>query len=643
MKKSTKSIIAALSLGFIAALAAPAFASAYAEEDVSAGKTADLYFLIGGSNASGQTRFWSNRDRSVYNNVLYCGNTEFKTDGKGSSYEQDFAPVAQGMGRGVSRIGLEFGMARHLDSSYAETENTDAVILKSASLGSTLVSPADEKYGSWAPKSTWDSEKDYYGDDFYAPEGLQLRYFEKFVEEKLAKLPTLGYSTINVKAVVFSHGEEETGDLNAYESALTSLISDVRDALSEKTGKDCSATPFVISSAVTNRYYVDPETKDNVREEDVAAKAFVAMQKRVANAVENTYFCDNSTGTANREVFDNRNVYLYDYNTIYEAGQRCALVATKLDPALKAVNLKIKTSSVSTNKITTPTGYVFIDYTLLESYAYRYGDDSVRFPLVLSYDGLVETDESKTRVYSADYITPAEDTVLVFIFTQAKAHNITVETINADPERIYFGDAIRPSSIAPSQSIFDDESVTFNVYPKEWGTLRAVKVNGKEIDGVSGQTVVHIDDVCSYLGDDEDVLNFVIIYNDPSASAHTLNVTVNNPELGALVTASDIAASGVIYDNESFSFSVAPNPGMKARVKLGETEIIPDESGVISVDNPASCFAYGGEANITVSYYDPEAKEKENSGGSSCAAKAMETLLSVLAFCSLALVVKKLF
>ena len=122
-------------------------------------KIADVYLILGQSNAVGSTLiangaspvYQQQNNNSFanssikYENVLYNHLVHPTTTGSGYMIT-NFVPVTQGLGytQSKSHVGPELGMAEYLDPIYAKKENTDAIIIKVGAGGTSLINHYDD-------------------------------------------------------------------------------------------------------------------------------------------------------------------------------------------------------------------------------------------------------------------------------------------------------------------------------------------------------------------------------------------------------------------------------------------------------------------------------------------------------------------
>ena len=133
-------------------------------------KGADIYFIAGQSNAAGTTHYWRNytgngdyvinlSDRSKqaeydagYNKVLYCGFSGESYGKEGGQIIDDLTIAKSGQGIGARFIGPELGLAKELQTKYANSDRT-AIIIKYAVGAASLDGRPGCNWANWCPPS----------------------------------------------------------------------------------------------------------------------------------------------------------------------------------------------------------------------------------------------------------------------------------------------------------------------------------------------------------------------------------------------------------------------------------------------------------------------------------------------------------
>ena len=135
-------------------------------------KTLDVYIIAGQSNAAGTTYYLRDvrayalgvdyvvnlSDRSLraeydagYSNVYYCGYSGVSSSKQGGA-RHSITVTKSGLGISSLHIGPELGMAKELQTKYANSNN-DALILKYAVGASSLDGNVGCSWGNWCPPS----------------------------------------------------------------------------------------------------------------------------------------------------------------------------------------------------------------------------------------------------------------------------------------------------------------------------------------------------------------------------------------------------------------------------------------------------------------------------------------------------------
>lgn len=201
-------------------------------------KELDIFLVVGGSNAAGNTvyndTFADSFDQSsVSSNVFYSGLiTEYAPQTYGeqilhftaTKYTAAGTVPTLGLGWNNDTMGVEIGMAQKLSEYYNNTTGKYAAIMKYAVNNSTLV-------GENAEMGNWSNE-------LYAD-------FIQMISEQIADYKAQGYQ-VNVVGMYWMQGEDDVAYVNEYEAAFSALVSGVRTDLSAITGADLSAMPVVV-------------------------------------------------------------------------------------------------------------------------------------------------------------------------------------------------------------------------------------------------------------------------------------------------------------------------------------------------------------------------------------------------------------
>ncbi len=208
----------------------------------------NVYLIAGQSNAVGYGMDTNNkiansdsRFKNGFENVLYYGDQERWS---GGALNEEFQPVTLNMGVASNRSGAEIGIA----SAIADNGEMNAII--KCAQGATHLYPdtlynVSLEYGTWTPPSYIAK----HNVDMSANPLIGYMY-TRFVDTVTSGLELLiadGYTPV-IKGVWWMQGEAEmftTEMSSAYKELYETLISDVRNMLSEVSGYDCSNTPFI--------------------------------------------------------------------------------------------------------------------------------------------------------------------------------------------------------------------------------------------------------------------------------------------------------------------------------------------------------------------------------------------------------------
>ena len=281
-----------------------------------ADKEIDVYLIAGQSNAAGSTTTSTAGNEAIYADfpalktgtmpyIRYAGNSAGNSPNNTVTY--DFCDVKIGLGASGSKMGPEVGMAYALSAKYNEQTGKHAAIIKYAHGGTGLVrTEANGNYdGNWEPPSYRAHNTE---DEDSAYRGFLYRGFLDEVGLRLYQLKQQGYTKINIKALYWMQGCNDTWryeaeddpdtaskDPNWYPRAFACLVEDWRGALSdimkELQGNAGGATnmPFFIGT-ISRSYRLDT----GVAATEARNLPFIAMQKKLAEDNDYCYVVDNS-------------------------------------------------------------------------------------------------------------------------------------------------------------------------------------------------------------------------------------------------------------------------------------------------------------------------------------------------------------
>ena len=250
-----------VALGLVASAAAPGLPAAD-----TAGEVVDVWLIGGQSNAVG---FGENYPESGYDKeILDAGvsNVWYFSQGEGAQHrDYGFYPVTLGLGLNPESSGAEIGIATALAGNSSQM---NAVI--KYSIGATFLYPdvgnvASQNHGTWTPPSYLEK----YGISTMGNKtGDMYDNFMRTVEEGIDQIVEAGY-TPRIRGMWWMQGEAETWDdtmASAYQELLTTLISDVRNDVSEISGTNCSDMPFVLGRIHYNGTHTGAATLAKVQE-----------------------------------------------------------------------------------------------------------------------------------------------------------------------------------------------------------------------------------------------------------------------------------------------------------------------------------------------------------------------------------------
>lgn len=208
----------------------------------------NVYLIAGQSNAVGFGMDTANsvaksdvRFTEGFENLLYYGSQE---RWYGADTDKSFVPVRLGMGVSSDHSGAEIGIA----SALSESGEMSAII--KCAWGAVHIYPETQyeislEQGTWTPPTYIEK----HGVDLSANLliGNMYNRFVKTVKKGLSLLTENGY-TPKISGVWWMQGEAEmfTYEMaSSYKELYETLIFDTRNMLTEVTGCDCSAVPFV--------------------------------------------------------------------------------------------------------------------------------------------------------------------------------------------------------------------------------------------------------------------------------------------------------------------------------------------------------------------------------------------------------------
>ena len=240
----------------------------------------DIYIIAGQSNAAGYSSKGGNLG-GVFENISYAG--EVNAPRNGGTPAQSYlsypflSEVKEGLGKGASFIGPEYGMAEALNGHYSEGNR--AMILKTAAGGTSLFNSTggeNNDWGNWYPRSQWGRNT---VNASASPMGVLYQSLVDNFAAVYSQLVEYGY-TPRVQGMAWMQGEADLGNPNGYKTLLKAFITDIRTDLKEITGDESlESMPFVIGEIATSFAYAN----------NSQVPAFVTMQRAVASEMGNVY------------------------------------------------------------------------------------------------------------------------------------------------------------------------------------------------------------------------------------------------------------------------------------------------------------------------------------------------------------------
>ncbi|MBE6537344.1 MAG: sialate O-acetylesterase [Ruminococcaceae bacterium] len=290
---SKKRIFAILAIFVVLVLAMGMTMRTDAAESEGSNGVIEVYLMAGQSNAVGYgevSEFTGTDSRFTngFDNVLYYGEGEH-WDGEDDKPPLEFVPTTVGLGQNPSRVGAEIGIA----SALGDSGKMNAII-KCAWGGTSIYNSTAE---TSLKRGTWTSPT-YIAKHNISTEGNKCgrlyTWFLETVTRGLDMLKADGYTPV-IKGIWWMQGEAETGSEKpaaAYNELLTTLINDMRADLTDITGIDQSALPFVMGEITRNPTATQPSHLNVVCQ----------AQLDVAAALNNVFVVD-TTGLAQQDAW----------------------------------------------------------------------------------------------------------------------------------------------------------------------------------------------------------------------------------------------------------------------------------------------------------------------------------------------------
>lgn len=268
--------------------------------------TIDIYLIAGQSNAvgfsqvkdiMGMRKFAPEVRTGGFTNVHYAGSSRY--GGKPfTCHELAWGKTNKGAGANANYIGPELGMAKALSEYYNEETGRHAGIIKFAHGGSSIrnISSGENATGNWVSPSYAEHLKVSYNEGDIT--GGYYRGFLAQVKKNISQIKEYsGHVNVNIVGLYWMQGET---DINAsrsmYELSFKYLVEDLRCDLAEimleftNGESDCGASDMpVLIGAISEGFAVE-----NANTAKYVNAPFIALQKKLAEEIENCYFVDNS-------------------------------------------------------------------------------------------------------------------------------------------------------------------------------------------------------------------------------------------------------------------------------------------------------------------------------------------------------------
>ena len=515
MKKIFARILCALSCLAMLVCSVTIFSTSTAQGKEKEEKIADVYLVAGQSNAEGcslikdgKGPIYESAESSLfydptlkYDNVLYNHHVLLNLSG-GAYTITDFIPVVQGLGwnNQKTHIGPELGMEQYLDTIYAQKENTDAIIVKVADGGTSLVrhydtakvdleliagiSEIDANSGTWYPESLWNvlyedgSKADLWDAQLYNhPTGYLYRELVTFIETNYELLKGKGYTKINFKALCWMQGESDVGNLRDYPKVLEAFTTDVRNRVSSLTGEDYSSLPIVIGE-LGETY---PSRSD-----------FVDMQREIPYEFHHSYVINSEKFAMSKMGEDGKSIILgsdgahWNYLDMLEVGKMFGKQAYESSATDRWLYLNVSAkrndrydkTSVENVKLDVKKfndeGKLYFECDLKKLYnvtSISVGDEDLTSCLTHSVSG-------NYRTYSIDgaVVDNSKDAIVKIGFTNADTYDVSVKI--ADEGKGY-GNKIYTYE---KQVYANAGAYTLVAHPSEDGRVYKVTVNVIEVE-----------------------------------------------------------------------------------------------------------------------------------------------------------------
>ncbi len=252
------------------------------------GEVIDVWLIAGQSNAIGDGIVDEYPSDEAYSSDKTLLTTGSENVWYIKNAETSFAPTGFGQAS-TGKSGPEIGIATALNSSTNKNAIIKVAYGNTALYDNTTSSPS-VTHGTWTPPSY--IEKYNLNTLGNRTGDLYLTFIAK-VQAGLEELIAAGY-TPNLKGIWWMQGEADTlvdgTTIERYEELLRTLISDMRNDLSDVSGYNCSELPFVYGRILANHPAVGMEypvalTRVQTAQDNVAAD----------NSLKNVFMINTST------------------------------------------------------------------------------------------------------------------------------------------------------------------------------------------------------------------------------------------------------------------------------------------------------------------------------------------------------------
>lgn len=265
--------------------------------------TMDIYFVVGQSNAAGNTAIRDIPGIKSLDSALSTGTGFSNVHFSGNSWatpntRMSWRKTTYGLGINSNCIGPELGIAHSLSKYYNADTGRHAGIIKFAQGNTHLLNQTyagANDYGNWVSPSYAAAIGANYSDT--AITGGLYRKFLDQIKESINTLEAYsGHTKINLVGLYWMQGENDRVNPIEYQRAIQYFVSDLRkdisDIMLEFTNgeSDCGAAdlPMLIGTISRTCGITNADTELMVN------TPFVLMQKKLPETIENCYIVDNS-------------------------------------------------------------------------------------------------------------------------------------------------------------------------------------------------------------------------------------------------------------------------------------------------------------------------------------------------------------